>query len=254
MSTHLTEEEQIEAFKRWWKEYGTLTVGAVVLASAGYFGFGAYQSMQEKAAQANSAAYDELIKAVASSDDADLNDAQKAAVQKAADDVLAKDGGGLYADLSRLHLAKLAVESGDYPKAQVELEAIVANSKTDSSIDLAKLRLARVKAAQGKNEEALTLLASSPASAFDASYAEARGDILQALGRLDEAYTAYEAASTALNKKESNGGMRANILKFKMDNARVVSVNPLAAPAEAGNPHAVTPSAAKPEAAAEASE
>ena len=248
MSAHLTEEEQIEAFKRWWKEYGTLTVGAVVLASAGYFGFGAYQTMQVKEAQANSAVYDDLIKAVAASGDADLNEAQKTAVQKMASEVLAKDSSGLYADLTHLHLAKLAVESGDYTKAQTELEAVISNSKTDSSIDLAKLRLARVKAAQGNNEDALTLLANSPASAFDASYAEARGDILQTLGRLDEAYTAYETATAALDKQESNGGMRANILKFKMDNARVASINPLATSAEAVNPHALNPHAVAPEA------
>ncbi len=240
MSDYLTEEEQIEAFKRWWKQNGALTIGAVVLASAGYFGFGAYESAQEKTAQANSALYDELVTTVTAGDDAALTAAQQQALTAAADKVLAADSTGLYADLSRFHLAKAAVDAGDYAKAQEQLEAVISKSKTDSSIDLASLRLARVKVAAGDTDGALALVARAPTDAFTASYAEVRGDILQGLGRLDEAYTAYDSAVAALEKQESNSGMRANILKFKMDNVSVASTAP-ALPSI--NPHGVNPHA-----------
>ncbi|HEY7772152.1 MAG TPA: tetratricopeptide repeat protein [Marinagarivorans sp.] len=238
MSEQLTEEEQIEAFKRWWKENGKFTVAAVVIAGAGYFGFGAYQSAQEKAEQATSGLYDQVITAVTTGGDAALNADQRSAVTAAAEQVLQQDSSGLYADLTRFQLAKMAVDAGEYEEAVSQLDGVIANSKTQSSIELAKLRLARVYAAMGQADEALALLQTAPSDAFAASYAEARGDLLTSLGRLDEAYTAFEAAVSALESQESNTGMRANILKFKMDNTRVASASPLAAGESVGNPHA----------------
>jgi len=38
VSDHITEEEQIEAFKRWWNENGRSVVVGIVLAVVGYFG------------------------------------------------------------------------------------------------------------------------------------------------------------------------------------------------------------------------
>lgn len=238
-----TEEEQIEAFKRWWQENGKMIVAAIVLASAGYFGFGMYQSSQQRVEQSTSALYDTLVSTVEVIGDNKPSPEQAAAITVAAQAVIKEGGSGLYADLARLHLAKVAIDSGDMEKAETELRSLIANSKTRSSIELAKLRLARVKAALGKSEEALSILSSAPSDAFKASYAEARGDILQNLGRLDEAYTAFEQANVALEGQE-NAGMRANILKFKMDNTRVASVLPVLTPKPAmTNPHAANPHA-----------
>lgn len=242
MSEHLTEEEQIEAFKRWWKENGKFTVAAVVIASVGYFGFGAYKSSQESAEQEVSGLYDQVLTAATAGGDATLNADQRAAVTTAAEKVLAEDSSGLYADLTRFQLAKMAVDAEDYEKAAAELEGVINNSKTQSSVELATLRLARVKAAMGQAEEALGLLDMAPSEAFAASYSEARGDILTSLGRLGDAYEAFEAAVSALESQESNSGMRANILKFKMDNARVASASPLSEGGDnshgGSNPHA----------------
>ncbi|MDZ7924206.1 MAG: tetratricopeptide repeat protein [Marinagarivorans sp.] len=230
MSAHLTEEEQIEAFKRWWKEHGVKAITVIVIATAGYFGYTGYMSMQEKHAQAHSALYDDLIKTVAADADAKPSDTELASITKAAEAVIAQDQNALYADLARFQLAKIAVESNDLKAAEAHLQAVIDHSKTASSVDLASLRLARVKAAQGLNDEALALLSKGSSDAFSASYAETRGDILQGLGRLDDAFTAYEAAITSLDKQQNNtGSMRSNILKFKLDNARVAKADPLAA-------------------------
>ena len=244
MAEHLTEEEQIEAFKRWWKENGTMLIAAVVIAAGGYFGFGLYQSSQEKAAQANSALYDKMASAVESANVDAPSDDQTAAIKSAATAVVSEDDSGLYGDLARFQLAKIAVDAGELDQAESHLREVVANSDTQSSVELAKLRLARVQAAAGKTEEALAILDKAPSDAFKAGYAEAKGDVLLALGRLDEAYTAFESANLALEAQEGGAGMRGNILKFKMDNARVVShttsneldglINPHAVSIEAG--------------------
>ncbi len=241
MAEHLTEEEQIEAFKRWWKENGTMLMAAVAIAAGGYFGFGLYQSSQEKSAQANSALYDKMVSAVEATADKP-SDAQTAAIKSAANAVTNEDDSGLYGDLAHFQLAKVAVDAGQLDQAETHLRAVVANSDTPSSIELAKLRLARVQAAAGKTEEALAILDKTPSDAFKASYAESKGDVLLSLGRLEEAYTAFESANLALESQEGGAGMRGNILKFKMDNARVVTQadNVLDMSESLANPHAVS--------------
>ncbi len=46
MAEHLSEEEQLEALKRWLSENGTSTVVGVVLAISGYLGWGFWQDKQ----------------------------------------------------------------------------------------------------------------------------------------------------------------------------------------------------------------
>ena len=64
---------------------------------------------------------------------------------------------------------------------------------------VARERLARVLLDEGRAEEALTTLdGAGEITGFEARYAEVRGDILFALGRTDEAVTAYREALVAL--------------------------------------------------------
>lgn len=230
MSEHLTEEEQIEAFKRWWNQYGTLTIGAVVVAAGAYFGHGAWESSKVKQAQANSALYDQLV-TVATTSEGELTDKQAEALKAAAKEVIAAKSSGLYEDLARLQLAKVAVEQDDLAAAREALTEVVNNTKVPATRELANLRLARVLAAESKYDEALAIVSATPSEPFAAAFAEVKGDIYHAQGQLDQAYTAYESAVSALG--EQSQGMRANILKFKMDNVRVATASPLAVSTEA---------------------
>ena len=47
MADHLSEEEQIEAFKRWWAENGLQTLLSIVLVVGGYFGWQGWQQHQQ---------------------------------------------------------------------------------------------------------------------------------------------------------------------------------------------------------------
>ena len=46
MDQYGTEEEQVEALKRWWDENGKLTIAAVVIALSTGFGWRAFQDYQ----------------------------------------------------------------------------------------------------------------------------------------------------------------------------------------------------------------
>lgn len=128
-------------------------------------------------------------------------------------------------------MAKIAVEDNDLAAATQALRRVVETSTDVPTVDIARLRLAKVLAADKKVDEALGLLGAAVNAEFEASYAEAKGDILVQENRLAEAFSAYQAAMTSVNKKAGQeGAMRRSILQFKLENAREpgTSANPLA--------------------------
>lgn len=232
MSAHLTEEEQIEALKRWWKDYGTTVLIAAVIGLGGFFGWNLYQNHRVEKASEASAVYEKLAAAIAESED-EISDAQAAKLKQLANDVIAHDSSGLYADFAGLALAKVAVQQQDYATAKSHLEKVSSQGANDSIKELARLRLARVLAASGDAEQALTLLSAKPSSAYTAAYAEAAGDILLAQKRLAEARAAYQNALQAMG---TNQPMRRSLVQLKIDNTLTAADDPAIGPAPV-NPH-----------------
>ena len=64
MESYRTEEEQVEALKRWWAENGRSTVAAVALAIAAGFGWQAWQESRQQVAAEASSRYDTMVEAV----------------------------------------------------------------------------------------------------------------------------------------------------------------------------------------------
>lgn len=235
MSAHLSEEEQIEALKRWWKDYGKTVVAAVAIGLGGFFSWNYYQDQKVEQAQARSAAFETLI-STATEQGEDLSEQQLQQLQAVASELAQSDS--LYADFSELYLAKLAVEQDDLDKAAKHLQKVAAAGSNEAVKDLAGLRLARVLAAKGDVDGALTILSAKPSGAYAAVYAEARGDILLNADRLQDAQTAYQHALASVG----NEPMRRNILQLKLDNTRVANATDImpGAPAPGSDPHAVS--------------
>ena len=70
-------------------------------------------------------------------------------------------------------------------------EPLTAGDTRSDVGQLIQLRLARVLADQGKETEALAILAQGSAAAFPVAYAQAEGDIHLAAGRPEAALVAY---------------------------------------------------------------
>ena len=51
MDAYRTDDEQVEALKRWWKENGTSTLLMVAVAVGGYFGWQAWDTRQVQQAE-----------------------------------------------------------------------------------------------------------------------------------------------------------------------------------------------------------
>ena len=229
MSAHLTEEEQIEALKRWWKENGKNTVAAVVVAVVGYFGFEFWQENTRLAAEAASDKYQTLIESVVVAPGQSISDVQKATAVSLAGELKAEAAASFYGQSAALFMAKMAVEAEQLDKAEAELQWVLAQSP-ERAIELAtRLRLSRVQAAAEKFDMALATLESVDSGRFAANYAEVRGDILLAQGKPDQARAAYQLAL----KLSIDGGSDENsVLQSKVNDLTSASqamAKPLAA-------------------------
>ena len=187
MATYdLEEQEQLDELKTWWKMYGNLVTGILVvvaLAAASWQGWNWWQRQQ--AAQA-SALFSGLQTAAVQ------KDAKRA--RELAGELIEKYSSSAYAGMGALLAAKVQVDAGDAKNARVQLAWAVDNAKDPGLRELARLRLAAVMLDEKSYDEAIKQLAAEPAAAFAPRFAELRGDVLAAQGKTVEARTAYDAA------------------------------------------------------------
>ena len=109
-----------------------------------------------------------------------------------------------YATLAALRVADQAAAHGDNDAARTALESAYRNAGNDALKTLSGLYLARAQIAQKKAQEAYDLLEKLPTQGYAALRAELRGDALVALGRKDEARSAYTDALTNLDAGAPN--------------------------------------------------
>lgn len=217
MSVHLSEEEQLEAMKRWWKDYGKTIIISVVVAIGAYFAWNAWQDQQRAQAEAASATYEELLKIVSVEPGKSLSDSERTTAAHLAKELKEGDSTSLYAHNAAFFLARIAVSEGKLDEAAAELKWVLSQKPDDATEQLANLRLARVLFAQQAYDEALALVQTPPTVGFASEYAEVHGDILKAQGELDAARTAYEKALAAITQQQQERFM---VLQMKLDDLK----------------------------------
>jgi predicted negative regulator of RcsB-dependent stress response len=117
-----------------------------------------------------------------------------------------------YAVLAALREADIASERGDNDAAFNSLDWAWQHAGIDALKLIAGTNLARVQIARKKPQEALDLIDKLPQGGLDSAAAELRGDALLALGRKDDARTAY---ADALTHADAGSGNRA-FLEMKL--------------------------------------
>jgi predicted negative regulator of RcsB-dependent stress response len=106
VAQHLTEEEQVEKFKRWWADNGRSVIVGVVLALVGYFGWQTWQSQQQETREAASLLYEELSDAVARESEAGLSEEQRLKAASITEELKADYGNLLYSSNAALLMAR----------------------------------------------------------------------------------------------------------------------------------------------------
>ena len=209
MDTFRSDDEQVEALRRWWDENGRSTVAAIVIALGLAFGWQGWQTYQENRAIAASELYQTMLRGLSG------GPASEQPVTELAQQLKSEYGGTTYAQFAALHLATMAVERGELADAQAQLRWVLGKAPRRSDVaQVAQLRLARVLGAQGDSAQALAILAEGGEAAYRAAYAVATGDVLLAAGRPDEARDAYIRAQGLLGSGQM--GVNLDSLQIKL--------------------------------------
>lgn len=200
MEQFSTEEQQVEAIKRFWKENGAAIVIGAVLGLGGLWGWRYYNDQQIAEKEAASVSYQQAVDAIQTS----------AEGFGQASDFVAQYSDSGYATLAAFQLAKEAVERSDLAEAEKQLTFAAQNSDDPALASMAQLRLARVQLEQEQFDAAMTTLEGVEQEAFAAQISELKGDIYARQAMFDKARAAYSAAL----EENANNPM----LKMKMDN------------------------------------
>lgn len=192
MDVHLSEEEQVEALKKWWKENGKSVVAGIVLGLGGVFGWQYWSQHQQQLAEQASLAFEQLNQSV---------QAGSPTAIAQADSLISTYPDSPYALFAALDLAKVKFQQGDRVGARAQLQWVLDNSDDRSLQQVARLRLARLMLDAGETEQASAIIGQAPEDNFRGDFAELRGDI--ALSQGDPA-AARQAYAEALEYKVSN--------------------------------------------------
>ena len=218
MDDYLSEKEQIERLRDWFKENGQSIIVGLALGLAIVGGTYYWRPYREGKLQEASMVYRELLGAV------DGKEKDKAL------ELAGKLDGYWrtpYASQAALALARMYREADEPEAAATQLRQVIDKSHDDELVHIARLRLARVLLYQEQADAALAVLSDTDDSKFASRYHEVRGDALAALGRSDEARAEYELALQALGDQGDR-----SLLEMKLND--IATPSPSAA-ADAGS-------------------
>jgi len=216
VDVYATDEEKVEALKKWWKANGRSLIIGVALGLAVVFGWRTWNEHRQQQAEQASNVYAGMMGAMS---------AQKneAAIQQG-EQLISHHADSSYAVYAALAIAKLRLEQGEAAAAATQLEWALQHASTDPLKQVARLRLARVLLSEGKADAALQRIQDVDQGGFGGEYQDLLGDIYAAQGKTAAARAAYAKALAQLKP----GAPTRTLVKMKM--------NDLAATAEKGKP------------------
>lgn len=221
MDVYKTDEEQVEAIKGWWKENGRSIITGISIALLLVFAWRVWQDHSRTQKDLSSAAFQEVLEAsqklsTATSEDLSAESIEIKSVNTLAAKVLEEYSDTIYANYTRLILAKSAVMLENWSEAETQLKNIIRSSPDSGMLLLAKYRLAKVLYETKAYDQALEMLDSIEPGAFEAAFAELKGDISVRLSDLSAARKHYELA-LELVKSDSveQQGVRQAVLEMK---------------------------------------
>tara|TARA_B100000745_G_scaffold221786_1_gene147905 strand:- start:12187 stop:12828 length:642 start_codon:yes stop_codon:yes gene_type:complete len=184
---YTTEEQQVEALKKWWAANGTSVVAGIVIGLAAIFGWRYWQDAQMAAKDQASGLYEQLHKL---SEQDTVPDSFWSIGEQLENDY----AGTGYHHLALLLMASESIRQGKLDQAAAQLKTVADNGVTEELKAVSRVRLARIYIEQEKYDEALGLVKGQVGEQFVALYAETEGDAYRLKGELALAKDAYQRA------------------------------------------------------------
>ena len=206
---HMSEDEQLEKVKNWWKANGTGVVTGVVLGLGLIVGYNWWQKHQDDQALQASTVFSELLQA---------NEAQDTAKTAELGAKLKSDYSSTDYAAKGLILSAIAqFKAGKADQGKADLQWVIDNSKLADNQLLATFKLARQHYREGQYDQALTLVDIENKAGFASQFLELIGDIKNKQGNLKEAQEAYLKSMDLMSPETAGSGYR-DILQLKINN------------------------------------
>jgi predicted negative regulator of RcsB-dependent stress response len=245
---YLSDKEQVERLRQWWRENGWFLIGGAALGLLGLYGYNQYFSYQDRQSEAAAAAYAAIKQ---ETDDGDTAGAAELFSQMRSE----------YPEHAYTHHAAMLLASEEIvtaPDAAAEKLRYTMEQSEDADLAMvARLRLARVLAYREQYPEALELLQVPEPGLFAGRIAEIRGDIHAARGETEAARSAYLEAMVATGAElldRSFLQMKLSDLPGAAPSAAAAPAAPAPAPEPEAAPVEAAPAAAPPADPAQAGE
>ena len=205
-----TDEQQVEAIKKWWNENGTALIVVAVIGLAGLWGWRYYgESVIAAQEQTSSEFAETLVKF-----DSDSKDGAEGMKTFVADN---KDDN--YGTLAALILAKEAVTANNFELAKTQLIALLANNTYEPLTPVINTRLARVEVELGEYDQAIAILDKITEEGFVVKANQIKGSVYLKQGKIDAARNAFQAAVDA------SEGRIDPILQLQLDDLAVAKAD-----------------------------
>lgn len=202
--TYETDEEKVEAIKKWWKENGFAVAGGIVIGLVAIVGWREWGQYRDARAAEASSVFEQVLANAASGE----LDAVVAKSRQLTEDFRSTP----YPALGLLVEAKAQYEAGEAAAAMEALARAISAAPDPAFARIAALRLARIQVAEGRIDEAAKTIEVHDVSAdFAGEFAAVRGDVAVAQGDYESARTAYEQALAA-------GAGLSQLIRLKLDN------------------------------------
>ena len=193
MALDLEEQEQVDELKAYWKKYGNyITKGAIVFfVLYGLFqGWGYYQTKQSLGAS-------ELYQSIVVLDEKNTKDI----IQKS-QNLMDDYRGTPYAGRAAILFAKASFAEGAKDKAKEKLEWAATHAKESGTESIALIQLSQILVEEKKYEEALKKANDVDNEGYLGLSNDLKGDILNAMGKKEDAKKAYLEALKRFGPKD----------------------------------------------------
>ena len=221
MAEHLTDEEQLESLKKWWRKYGTITIAVVALSVGGYFGSIFYKEKQQNEAEAASVLFQQMIEITSATPSQTLDEVEYQAAEKLAAQLKNSFGDSQYSRYAALLMARLSVEKNDLDAAAETLNWVLDDADEGLGL-IVNLRLARVEASRGNIDLALSMTSDIDAKTMTSAYSEAQGDFYMLK---EDRLSAYKLYLQALAQSVEHDSPHIKLLKLKLNQVTPVAAH-----------------------------
>lgn len=207
MAFDLEEQEQIENLKAFWKRWGWLLSGIVVLGVVAFLGLKGNDWYQARQMSQAAELFETHSQAVTKNDGSDASSLS---------DLQSNFGKSRYAALASFNTAQTAINAQAWDKATPPLQWVIDHSTADNQA-AARLMLADVLVQTQKTDDALKTLETVPTPEFTAAFANKKSDIYLTMNDAAKARQSLEAAIKAVEAEGAESKYLVEGLKKKLD-------------------------------------